>query len=99
MKTIKLLKSQVKKFTEENKALKQELFGRATTIDKLEKSLAKLQNDDSFQKQLNELSNDIKRRDMKLRKMKERRNIYRAEKDALKLKVVDMQKDNEALFV
>ena len=31
--------------------------------------------------------------------MKERRNIYRAEKDALKLKVVDMQKDNEALFV
>lgn len=99
MKTIKLLKSQVKKFTEENKALKQELFGRATTIDKLEKSLVKLQNDDSFQKQLNELSNDIKRRDMKLRKMKERRNIYRAEKDALKLKVVDMQKDNEALFV
>ena len=50
MKTIKLLKSQVKKFTEENKALKQELFGRATTIDKLEKSLVKLQNDDSFQK-------------------------------------------------
>jgi hypothetical protein len=35
---------------------------------------------------------------MKLRKMKERRNIYRAEKDALKLKVADMQKDNEALF-
>ena len=35
---------------------------------------------------------------MKLRKMKERRNHYRAEKDALKDKVTEMQKDNEMLF-
>lgn len=35
---------------------------------------------------------------MKLRKMKERRNHYRTEKDNLKLQVEGMQKDNEALF-
>ena len=35
---------------------------------------------------------------MKLRKMKERRNHYRSEKDAYKQKVVEMQTDNEALF-
>jgi len=35
---------------------------------------------------------------MKLRKMKERRNFYRGEKDTLKIKVNEMQKDNEALF-
>lgn len=35
---------------------------------------------------------------MKLRKMKERGKIYRAEKDALSLKVKEMQTDNEALF-
>ena len=44
------------------------------------------------------MTNDLKRAEMKLRKMKERRNHYRSEKDSLKLKVEDMQKDNEELF-
>ena len=35
---------------------------------------------------------------MKTRKMKERRNYYRAEKDSYKAKVSEMQKDNEALY-
>jgi len=35
---------------------------------------------------------------MKLRKMKERRNHYRTEKDQLMAKVGEMQKDNESLF-
>ena len=35
---------------------------------------------------------------MKLRKMKERRNHYRAEKEHLKEKVTEMQKDNTLLF-
>ena len=47
---------------------------------------------------MNELINDVKRAEMKLRKMKERRNNYRTEKEALKKTVEDMQKDNEALF-
>jgi predicted RNase H-like nuclease (RuvC/YqgF family) len=42
MKTIRMLKSQVKRFSEENKALKQELSTRASTIEKLEKSLVKI---------------------------------------------------------
>jgi len=84
MKTVKSLKSHVKGFKDENKALKQELLSKATIIEKLERSLVKLQNDDSHHKQIVELTNDIKRGEMKLRKMKERCNNYRAEKDALR---------------
>jgi len=44
---------------------------------------------------LKELTNDLKRTEMKLRKMKERAKIYRSEKDALVVKVATMQSDNE----
>ena len=98
MKTMKALKNQIKGFKDENKILKCELNSKATAIDKLEKSLHKLQNDDSHLRQVQELQNEIKRTEMKLRKMKERRNHYRGEKESQKLKINDMQKDNEALF-
>ena len=50
MKTMKALKNQIKGFKDENKILKCELNSKATAIDKLEKSLHKLQNDDSHQR-------------------------------------------------
>ena len=98
MKTVKSLKSQNKGLKDENKALRQELHSRSLTIEKHEKTIFKLQNDEAHQKQVQELSNDVRRAEMKLRKMKERRNYYRNEKDQYKCKVDEMQKDNEALY-
>lgn len=81
MKTMKSLKSQVRGFKDENKILKCELAAKATLIDKLEKQVHKLQHDDTHQRQVQELQSEVKRTEMKLRKMKERRNYYRNEKD------------------
>ena len=44
-----------------------------------------------------ELQNDLKRKDMKLRKMKERRNIYRDEKESLQLQLNETNEKNGAL--
>ena len=98
MKTMKSLKSQIRGFKDENKILKLELTAKATHIDKLEKQVHKLQHDDTHQRQIQELQSEVKRTEMKLRKMKERRNYYRNEKDQQKGKINEMQKDNEALF-
>ena len=46
-KTLKSLKAQVKGLKDENKALKSELNTKSTTIDKLEKTVLKIQNDES----------------------------------------------------
>ena len=98
MKTMKSLKHQIKGFKDENKILKCELSSKSTAVDKLEKQLHKLQYDETHLKQVQELTSEVKRTEMKLRKMKERRNHYRGEKEQVKLKVNEMQKDNEALF-
>ena len=104
-KTVKTLKTKVQSLKEDNKGLKdenkiikQELTSKGQTIDKLEKFVVKLQNDETHKKQMLEVTNDLKRAEMKLRKMKERRNHYRNEKDTMKVQVEEMQKDNEALF-
>ena len=96
--TMKQLKKQMKAIKDENRALKQELTSKNSQIEKLERTVHKLQNNEVHEKQVQELTNDVKRTEMKLRKMKERRNHYRTEKDQLAAKVSEMQKDNEALF-
>ena len=90
IKTIKSLKTQIKSLKDENKILKQDIGSKALAMEKMEKTILKLQNDETHQKQVNELINDVKRAEMKLRKMKERRNNYRTEKEALKKTVEDM---------
>lgn len=45
--------------------------------------MAKAQSNGEMQRQVNDLASDLKRTEMKLRKMKERRNHYRAERDQL----------------
>ena len=47
---------------------------------------------------VNELSNDVKKVEMKLRKMRERRNHYKGERETFKERVNEMQKDNELMF-
>ena len=96
--TMKQLKKQMKAIKDENRALKQELTSKNSQVDKLERTVHKLQNNEVHEKQVQELTNDVKRTEMKLRKMKERRNYYRSEKDQLASKASEMQKDNEALF-
>ena len=44
-----------------------------------------------------DLQNELKRKDMKLRKMKERRNIYRDEKESLQQQLSEMSEKNGAL--
>lgn len=87
----------MKSLKDENRALRQELHSKTVTIEKLEKTVQKLQLNEVNEKQLQDLSSDLKRTEMKLRKMKERRNYYRSEKDAFGQKLNDMQKDNEQL--
>ena len=46
---------------------------------------------------IKELQSDLKRNEMKLRKMKERRNQYRETKESMQRKLEEVQKDNETL--
>lgn len=90
MKTMKALKNQIKGFKDENKIIKNELSAKTSTIERLERQLHKLQHDDTHQRQIQELQSEVKRNEMKLRKMKERRNYYRNEKDSHKMKINEM---------
>jgi len=46
---------------------------------------------------ISDLQNDLKRKDMKLRKMKERRNIYRDEKESFQQQLNEANEKNGAL--
>ena len=96
--TIKGLKSQIKSLNGECKALKQENSGKTLTIEKLEKTCDKLKNDQTNQQLILDLQNEMKRKDMKLRKMKERRNIYRDEKEGLQQMVTEANEKTASLL-
>lgn len=50
VKSVKTLQNKVKNLKDENRAIKQELSSKNNTIEKLEKTVLKLQNDDAHQK-------------------------------------------------
>ena len=77
--TIKSLRASVRQLKDEKQVLRTENVGKTQIIEKLEKE----RQDQNQAQVIMDLQSDIKRKDMKLRKMKERRNIYRDEKESL----------------
>lgn len=81
--TVKYLKQQLKTYKDEVKSIKHDSFVKQQTIERQEKTIDKLRIDHVSQQAVTELSNELKKTETKLRKMKERSINLKESKEAL----------------